>query len=263
MRTLIYCYLIIFGLLLHGCSLLPEPTDETKDWSASRIYSEAKDAMNASDYEDAIKYYEMLESRYPFGRYAEQGQIEIAYVYYKYDEPESAIGAADRFIKLHPNHPHVDYAYYLKGLINFNRDAGFLSRLLRQDLTTRDPSAAKTAFQDFSTLVQKFPNSRYSADARQRMLYLRNSLSEYEIRVARYYMTRGAYVAAANRCKYLIENYERTRSVPEALEVLAEAYDKLKLPILAADARRVLTASYPDYLNRPKQEKAWWDIIRD
>jgi len=122
--------------------MLPEPTDETKDWSASKIYSEAKSAMNEADYENAIKYYEMLESRYPFGRYAEQGQIEIAYVYYKYDEPESAIGAADRFIKLHPNHPHVDYAYYLKGLINFNRDVGFLSRLLRQDMETRDPSAA-------------------------------------------------------------------------------------------------------------------------
>ena len=241
--------------------MLPEPTDETKDWSASKIYSEAKGAMNEADYENAIKYYEMLESRYPFGRYAEQGQIEIAYVYYKYDEPESAIGAADRFIKLHPNHPHVDYAYYLKGLINFNRDVGFLSRLLRQDMETRDPSAAKAAFQDFSALVQKFPNSRYARDARQRMLYLRDSLSKYEISVARYYMKRGAYVAAANRCKYLIENYEQTTPVPEALELMATAYDKLNLPLLAADARRVLTTSYPEYLTRPKKEKPWWDIL--
>ncbi len=241
--------------------MLPAPDDDTKNWSARKIYTEAKKSLSSGDYENAINFYETLESRYPFGRFAKQGQIEIAYAYYKFDEPESAIAAADRFIKLHPKHPHVDYAYYLKGLIYFNRNIGFLGRLFQQDSSSRDPESSKQAFQEFSTLIKKFPNSRYATEARLRALYLRNNLAEHELHVAKYYMTRKAYVAAVNRCKYIIENYDRSSAVPGALDIMAQAYDKLGLTELAADARRVLVASFPKYDSERKSKKSWWNPI--
>lgn len=257
MRVTTLIYLIIFSLFLHGCSFIKNDDDETKGWSARKIYSEAKKNLNSGEYETAIKYYEVLESRYPFGRFAQQGQIEIAYAYFKFDEPESAIAAADRFIKLHPNHPHVDYAYYLKGLIYFSRDIGFLARLFQQDNSTRDSSSSKQAFNEFSTLIRKFPKSRYAPETRLRALYLRNSLARYEVHAARYYMQRGAYIAAVNRCKYVIENYARASSVPDALNIMSKAYEKLKLTKLAADSRRVLKLSYPGY--KKQSHKSWWN----
>jgi outer membrane protein assembly factor BamD len=249
---------LLMIISLTGCSLLPKQIDETKGWSASRLYSEAKSALTGDDYETAIRYYELLEARYPFGRYAQQAELEVAYAYYKWDEPESAIAAADRFIKLHPRHPNVDYAYYLKGVINFNRNSGFLERFFPQDLSTRDPGASRQAFFDFRDLVQKFPNSRYAPDARARMLYLRNSLARHEMHVADYYMKRGAYVAVVNRCKYVVEHYDRSPEVPQALTVMAQAYDKMQMPDLANDARRVLRKSYPNYVARQDTKKGWW-----
>jgi outer membrane protein assembly factor BamD len=264
MRRVILFISLISLVFLHGCSIFKaSEEDETSDWSAAKIYSEGKKALKEEDFETAIRMYERLESRFPFSRYAQQAQLETAYAYYKYEEPESAISAADRFIKLHPRHPNVDYAYYLKGLINFNRNSGILQRLIPQDMSSRDTKTARQAFFDFSTLIRKYPASRYAADARQRMLYLRNSLAAHEIHVARYYIKRGAYVAAVNRCKYVIENYDRSTAVPEALRLMSVAYTRLGMDKLASDAQRVLMASYPDYLKRKKKEKGWLRFLRE
>lgn len=237
---------LLATFLLGGCSLLPEQIDTTKDWSASKLYSEAKLSLTEGDYEEAIKYYEILEARYPFGKYAQQAQIEIAYAYYKYDEPESALAAADRFIKLYPRHPNIDYVYYLKGLVNFNAGRDLISKYLPQDPTQRDPGAARASFDDFTILLKRYPQSKYAADARQRMIFLRNNLAEYEIHVANYYMRRNAYVAAANRAKYVVENYQRTTAVPKGLVIMAKAYRYLGLKDLADDSLRVLRLNYPD-----------------
>ena len=231
---------LIFATLLPGCGLLPEVEDETKDWSASKFYSEAKAALDGGDYQTAIKYYEGLEARYPFGRYAQQAQLDVAYAYYKYDEPESAVAAVDRFIKLQPRHPSVDYAYYLKGLVNFNRGTSLFDRFIPSDPSQRDPGAAITSFKDFAELVEKFPESKYAEDARLRMIYLRNNLANYEVHVARYYMKRQAYVAAVNRTNHVIEKYQRTPAVRDALEIQIAAYTALGMDDLAADAGRVL-----------------------
>jgi len=255
-RTLPETYLLritqllaLIGLLfaLAGCALLPDQIDKTKNWSAERLYSEAKDALDSGDYATAIKYFETLEARYPFGRYAQQAQLEIIYAYYKDQEPASAISAADRFIKQHPRHPYVDYAYYLKGLANFNQGKGIVERYLPQDPTQRDPGAARQSFQDFAELVKRFPNSKYSKDAIQRMSFLRNNLAQYEVNVAVYYMKRAAYVAAANRAKYVVENYPRTPAVPNALGIMARAYKVLELNDLSNDALRVLELNYPNH----------------
>lgn len=237
--------LVMLGFL-GGCSLLPEQIDETKDWSAQKLYSEAKSALGESDWEQAIDLYEKLEARYPFGRYAQQALLESAYAYYKYDEPDSAISAVDRFIKTYPRHPSLDYAYYLRGLVNFTRGDNFMDRILPRDPAERDAGAARQAFFDFAELVKRFPESRYAKDAGQRMLFLRNNLAQYEMHVADYYMRRGAYVAAANRAKQVIENYQGTPAVPQALVVLVQAYRQLGLDDLAADAERVLKLNYPE-----------------
>jgi len=230
---------LVVLLLLSGCSM-PEQIDLTKDWSASKFYSEAKDAMKDADYEQAIKYYEKLEARYPFGRYAMQSQLDVIYAHYKNGDADSAIAAADRFIKLYPQNPYVDYAYYLKGLANYNRDQSFTSKLVPMDASQRDAGATLNSFNDFAELVRRYPDSKYAADARLRMLYLRNNLARYQIHVARYYMRRGAYLAAANRASRVVANFQRTDSVADALKIMAEAYNKLEMPELANDAQRVL-----------------------
>ena len=232
---------LLFSLLIvSGCSLLPEQVDETKDWSAQRFFSEAQAAMADGDYEQAAKYFEKLEARYPFGRYALQAQINVAYAYYKDGNYTSALAAIDRFIKLHPRNPHVDYAYYLKGVINFTRNLTFTSRFIPVDISQRDPGTVLDSFNDFGELLRRFPNSRYAQDARKRMIYLRNNLAAHELHVARYYMKRGAYVAAAERASGVVERYQRTPSMKEALEIMVAAYNKLGLEQLAADAQRVL-----------------------
>jgi len=257
----IFGLIIIASLMLSGCSLVPKQIDVTKNWSASKFYSEGKKALAEGDFEEAIQYYEQLEARFPFGKYAQQAQVEVAYAYYKFDEPESALIAADRFIKLHPRHPNVDYLYYLKGLVNFNAGKDLVSKYIPQDPTQRDPGAARASFDDFSVLVRKYPESKYSEDARQRMLYLRNNLAEYEIHVARYYMKRQAYLAASNRAKYVVENYQKTTAVPKALFVMASAYQKIGLEDLSKDAMRVLKKNYPDYQDTgtiTKAEESSW-----
>jgi len=263
-------WLLILALTLHGCSLLPDEEDETRDWSAQKLFTEANYALNQGDYEEAIKYFESLEARYPFGVQAMQSQLSVAYAYYKYDEPDSAIAAADRFLKLYPNHSASAYALYLKGLVNANRGKGLFDRILPVDPSQRDPGAARDAFRDFAELVRRFPDSSYSDDARRRMLYLRHNLARHEIHVANYYMKRGAYLAAANRAVYVVENYQRTPAVRDALVVMTDAYDRLGLTQLADDARRVLALNdaqntFDTDRATPEDQKGWsrraWEYL--
>jgi outer membrane protein assembly factor BamD len=233
--------LVVFlSLLIGSCGWFKDKEDVTKNWNASKLYSEAAQELDDGNYKTAAEYYEKLESRYPFGRYAMQAQLDVAYAYYKAEEPEQALAAADRFIKLYPQNPYVDYAYYLKGIINYNRSVDFLDRYIPTDTSQRDPGSALDSFQDFGELVRRFPDSKYTPDAYQRMIHLRNNLAKNELHVARYYMKRGAYVAAANRASYVIEKYQRTSAVEDALEILIDAYKRLGEDTLAADAQRVL-----------------------
>lgn len=249
--------------LLAGCASNSE-YDPTRGWSAAKLYSEAKDQMADGNYTEAIKHFEKLEARYPYGRYAQQAQMEVAYAYWKSNEHASALAAADRFIKLHPSHPNLDYVYYLKGLIGFNEDLGLLANLSRQDPGERDPKSSREAFEAFRDLVTRFPNSKYAPDAILRMNYLVNSLAAQEVNVARYYMKRGAYVAAANRAQKSIQTYPNVPAQEEALAIMVEAYAKLGLDDLSRDARRVLEANYPnsEFLTGKQQteKKSWWQL---
>lgn len=251
--------LLLTGLLLliGACSLFPTGNKIEKG-SAELLYKEGKESLNAGDYKTAIDKFETLEARYPFGHYSQQALLEIAYAYYKYGEPDSAISTANRFIKLYPRHPHVDYAYYIRGLASYNLSKGFLDRVFSVDPAQRDPKRARESFQYFSDLVQRFPNSKYTRDAVQRMIYLKNSLARYEVTVADYYFRRGAYLAAANRAKYVVDNYDRTPAIPDALSLLVKSYRKMGLEQLANGAQKILELNYPDhpFVTPPKQGAA-------
>ena len=237
--------LLALGLLFSACSTTQDETnDEFSAWTAEQFYKEAKDALLEKRYEKATKLYEKLEARYPFGKYATQAQLDVAYAYYKNDEPDSAIAAADRFIKLNPAHPHVDYAYYIKGLVNYNRGIGFIDRFIPTDSSQRDPGATLDSYKDFEELLRRFPNSRYAEDSRKRIIALRNNLAMYEIHVADFSMRRGAYLAAARRCAEVIRKYQRTQAVPVALEIMEQAYRKLGMNPLADDVKRVYEINY-------------------
>ena len=263
-RSLAIILAVLFGWSLASCAWLTDDYDETKGWSAAKLYSEAKSSLNDRNYEEAIKYYQKLEARYPYGRFAQQAQIEIAYAHYKDDEPALALAAADRFIKLHPNHPNVDYVYYLKGLANFNEDLGIMGFIGNQDMSERDPKAAREAFDAFKELVNRFPESKYTPDAIQRMRYLVNALAANEVHVARYYMKRGAYVAAANRAQFAVKNYPDAPANEEALAILWRAYHALGLMDLRNDAHRVLVHNFPNspFLKgrNPTSTARWWEM---
>ncbi|MGY6216063.1 outer membrane protein assembly factor BamD [Methylolobus aquaticus] len=218
--------------------------DEFSAYTEEQFAEEAKIALDEERWTKAIQLYEKLEARYPFGPYTTQAQINIAYAYYKNNEPDSALAAVDRFIKLNPAHPNVDYAYYLKGLINYNRGLTFVDRFVPTDPSQRDPGAARLAFRDFEELVNKFPNSRYAEDSRKRITALRNNLAMYELHVAEYYMRRGAYLAASRRGAEILRNYQRTPAVPEALQIMEAAYRKLEMDDLADDISRVYAFNY-------------------
>ena len=255
---------VFLMLWLTGCGLLPEVKDETKGWSAQKLYSAAKEAMADGCYDKALKYYESLEARYPYGRYAQQAQLEVAYAYFKDREPASAIAAAERFIKLHPNHPNVDYAYYLKGLVNFNEDLGITGYVVTQDLSDRDPKAAREAFESFKDLATKYPESKYTPDAIKRMNYLVNALGSHESYVAQYYYRRGAYVAAVNRAQNLLKTYPNTPATEDALAVLVRSYAAMGLTDLSKDSQRILEKTFPNskYLKGTPVglAKAWWQF---
>ncbi len=239
MRPLYYLFAIAL-LLLSGCSLLPSNKDKTLGWSEQKLYVEATDSMRASNYDTAVEYYQKLESRYPFGRYAMQTQLNIAYVYHQQNEPDLAMAAIERFIKLHPDHPAVAYALYLKGLVSFNQNMGFFARFMPTDSSQRDPGSTNESYNHFAELIRRFPDTEYAADAKLRMLYLRNNLARHELHVARYYMDRGAYLAAANRAQYVVEHYQYTPAVRDALGLMVIAYEKMGKEELYRDALRVL-----------------------
>ncbi|WAD28511.1 outer membrane protein assembly factor BamD [Stutzerimonas nitrititolerans] len=213
----------------------------------TELYQQAQADLDNKSYTSAITKLKTLESRYPFGRFAEQAQLELIYAYYRNMEPEAARSSAERFIRLHPQHPNVDYAYYLKGLASFDQDRGLLARFLPLDMTKRDPGAARDSFNEFAQLTTRYPNSRYAPDAKARMVYLRNLLAANEIHVAHYYLKRQAYVAAANRGRYVVENFQGTPSVGDGLAVMTEAYQRLKLNDLAASSLETLTLNYPEH----------------
>jgi outer membrane protein assembly factor BamD len=238
---------LFFAAFLTGCASSGNVDDDTYGMTVAELYQEAKALLLNGEYENAIQHYEKLESRFPYGTYAERARIEMAYAYYKDLQPETAIIAADRFIKLHPNHANVDYAYYLRGLASFDNSVSFLDKLFDQEPSQRDPKSIRKAFKYFSELVQRFPKSRYAADSTQRMKKLRETLARYEIHVANFYQRRGAHLAAANRAKYVIENYQGTLAIPDALALMTQSYRKLGMHDLASDAYRVLELNHPEH----------------
>ena len=246
-------------LALQGCSILPwfdndeNEEDRYIDRTEEQLYRAAQSSIRGGSYDQAVGQYQALESRYPFGRYAEQAQLWIVYAHFMAFEHDQARAAADRFIRLHPQHRNVDYAYYMKGLAAFEQDRGFFDNFMATDPSKRDPGAARSSFTDFGLLVSRYPNSEHANDARQRMVYLRNLLARAEIHVARYYMRREAYVAAANRARYVTENFPQTPAVPDALALMIEACMRLGLDPVAEDSLRVLVHNFPSYPSLDEQ----------
>ena len=235
--------LAVFLLLtLVACSSdsPPDANDPANKLSVEEMYKDAKESLNKENYESAIKKFESLQSRFPYGRYAQQSLLEVAYAYYRQNEPEPAISAAERFIKQYPNNPHVDYAYYVKGLANFKGEKGLLDSLGGQDPTERDPRAAQDAFSAFKDLITRFPSSKYAPDSKVRMQYLINALAKYEIHVANYYLRRGAHIAAVNRAKEVLTKYPNSPATRDALLVMVQGYDAMGMKQLRDDAQRVL-----------------------
>jgi outer membrane protein assembly factor BamD len=239
------------SFLIAGCSSTPAP-DKTATWSPNKIYAEAKDEASSGAYDKAIPLYEKLEGRAAGTPLAQQAQLEKAYVQYKSGELPQAIATLDRFMRLHPASPALDYALYLKGLVNFNDNLGIFGFISRQDLSERDQKAAKESFESFKTLVTRFPESKYAPDARLRMSYIVNSLAQYEVHVARYYYSRGAYIAAINRAQSAISDYRDVPALEEATYILYKSYDALGMTELRDDTRRILEKSYPksEYLSK-------------
>ncbi|MES2071091.1 MAG: outer membrane protein assembly factor BamD [Pseudomonadota bacterium] len=254
---------LILALALSACSSTGDKNDETRTWSASKLYAEAKDELNNGGYDKAVQYFEKLESRFPFGTYAQQAQMEIAYAYYKQGDQAQALAAVERFIKLHPNHANVDYMYYLRGLINFNDQLGFLNFIANQDITERDPKAARDAFDAFKQLVVQFPDSKYAPDSLARMKFLVNSLAQYDVHVAKYYLRRGAFLAAANRAQSAVKEYPDAPAVEEAMFILVRAYDYMGMTELRDDANRVFLKNFPKsaFLEGNAGKKSpWWQF---
>jgi len=254
MNRLITILFLLPVLWLSGCaSTSQKHTSAADDGDAKALFEKGKKQMNHGNYLLAIEKFEKLVSRYPFGPYAQQAQLEIAYANYKSQEPDIAIAQAEDFIKFNPQHPHVDYAYYIKALANFKRFEGILDKVAPRDLASLDPNPFKQSFLDFKLLVTRFPQSRYAPDARQRMIFLRNILARHELEVADFYFRRRAWVATANRCEYLMETYDGADSVPDALVLLAKAYKKLGLDDDYDDTVRLIETNYPHMLAKLAQ----------
>ena len=254
--------LLSLALALAACASLGEKTDETKNWSADKLYAEAADELKSSNYEKSIKYFEKLESRYPFGAYAQQAQMQIAYAYYKQNEQAQCLAAIERFIRLHPNHPNVDYMYYLRGLANFKDKKGLLDFISEQDPTERDPKSVRAAFDAFKQLIDRYPNSQYVPDARDRLNYLLDAMAQYEVHVANYYYRRGAYVAAVNRAQNVVRDYPGSESAKSALRIQVLSYEAMGMKELRDDAERVyqLNFSEADAGSASSTKKPWWRV---
>jgi outer membrane protein assembly factor BamD len=254
--------LLLAASILSGCSSTPK--DVTSGWTTDRIYKEARDEVNSGAWDKAIGLFDKLESRAAGTVLAQQAQIEKAFAQYKTGDKVQAIATLDRFIRLHPTSPALDYALYLKGLVNFNDNLGLFSFITRQDLSERDQKAAKESFESFRDLAARFPESKYTPDARQRMTYIVNSLAAYEVHVARFYATKGAHVAAVNRAQQAISDYQGVPAVEDALAILVTSYDAMGMTALRDDAQRVLQTNYPQspYLQGKgvKKASAWWKL---
>ncbi len=255
----IYPAVLAACVLAVGCS--STPTDKTASWTPERIYSEAQEELTGGSYDKAVPLLEKLEGRAAGTPLAQQAQLDKAYAHYKSSEKAQAIATLDRFIKLHPASPALDYALYLKGLVNFNDDLGMFGWISKQDLSERDQKAAKDSFESFRELTQRFPDSRYTPDARQRMTYIVNSLAQYEVHVARYYYQRGAYVAAIGRAQTALADYQNVPAQQEALQILVKSYDALGMTQLRDDTQRIMDASYPAGSGAPQELAApWWKL---
>ena len=248
LRIVTILCLVAIGIGLGGCSIFGKEEDDSPDnWPEDKLYHAAKDSLNTGQCGGAIENYQRLQTRYPFGPYASQAMLELAYCYYKSENSADALGQIDRFLQLNPTHPHTHYAYYLRGLVNFNVGKGLTQRIIARDPSQRDPGAALRSFKDFSGLLQEFPKSPYAEDAKLRMRHLRNILAQHEVNVANFYMRRGAFVAAVNRARNVVENFQQTPAMPEALVLLAKSYKVLELNELSDDALRVLEINYPNH----------------
>jgi outer membrane protein assembly factor BamD len=246
-----------------GCSSTPKE-DPSSTQAVEKLYAEGKDELSSGAYDRAAKIFERVEGRAAGTLLAQQASLDLAYAQFKGGERASALATLDRFIKLNPSSPALDYAYYLRGVVNFNDNLGVLSMLSQQDLSERDQQASRESYQSFKQLADQFPQSRYAADARQRMDYIVNALAEYEVHVARYYFRRGAFVAAANRAQQALLEFQQAPANEEALYIMAASYERLGLEQLRSDAERVLKQNFPNsaYLRdgvrvRPK---AWWQF---
>lgn len=247
MRFLKLLLAFTLAILAAGCTSLQDQLEKEKSWEAKQFYDEGKRALLGQDYLTAIEYFEKLETRFPFGHYAQQAQLAAAFTYYKNNNPDTAISTAERFIKLYPTHPDVDYAFYIRGLAHYYSRDKFLDDVFNIDPARRDADSVRRSYQYFAELIQRYPDSRYAGDARQRMIYLREDLARNEIYVARYYMQRGAYLSAARRAITVIEQYPRTAAIPQALAIMVRAYSQLGVTDLAQDALRVLTHNFPEH----------------
>ncbi|WP_374521625.1 outer membrane protein assembly factor BamD [Hydrogenophaga sp.] len=251
------------ALTLSGCGSTPV-VDETAGWSPNKLYTEATEERNAGNFERSATLLEKLEGRAAGTPLAQQAQLDKAYTHYKASEPAQALAALDRFQRLHPASPAMDYALYLRGLVNFNDNLGLFGALARQDLSERDQKAAKESFEAFRELITRFPESKYAPDASARMTYIVNSLAQYEVHVARYYFSRGAYLAAINRAQSALSEYKDAPALEEALFILVRSYDALGMTQLRDDAQRVMKASYPnsEYLAQgfKKKDEPWWKV---
>jgi outer membrane protein assembly factor BamD len=259
---------LIFSLAACGSN---KPVDETEGWSPARLYEEAKTEIDGANYERGIQLLEKLESRYPYGRFAQQAQIDSAYAYYKSGDNVQALAATERFIKLYPNHQNLDYVYYLRGLISFNENRGLITLFSGEDQSARDPKGTRAAFEAFKEVVTRFPDSRYYEDSRSRLQFLVNTLAQNELHVARYYYKRGAYLASVNRAQEVIKRFEQTPSIEEALFISLRCYEKLNMTSLAEDTKRIINLNFknssywkqelPEIRNL--EEPKWWQVWKD
>ena len=247
-------FIITFLICISGCSVFglfgkddeEKDPEIAKDETAEKLYQEAHISLRKLEINDAVEKFEVLEARYPFGRYAQQAQLELAYAYYKQNDTDRALSSINRFIQLNPQHPNLDYAYYLKGLIAFDSGKSFIHIIIPRDPSKNDPTSLRESFEVLGTLIDKFPDSEYAEDAKLRMVYLRNELAEYELNVANFYMRRGAYIASANRAKYIMENYQGASVMPQAVAMLEKAYEKLEMNDLAQDTNRVFQENFDE-----------------
>ena len=241
---------LIITCLLSGCSFLDkmlEEEDTTVGLTAAELYGEGKEFLNLEDFNNAIKYFEVLESRFPFGKYSTQAMLDLSYAYYASEQRDQAIIEINRFIRLYPNHPEVSYAYYLRALANFDKDANVLTRFFGYDPSRYDVTALKESFNDFSIVVNRYPETKYADDSLNRLIYIRNQIARNELYIAEYYSKRSAHVAAIERIKYMLENYGGTPSTEKGLLILVESYNNLNMRQLAFDSARVLKKNYPEY----------------